>query len=297
MKIEILNEKHWHELRSTVIGSSDISSLYGLSMFKSKFTLWHEKAGNFKKEISNNRIDAGNYLEDAIAKMASDKLNIPFVKCNHFYKKGYLGATPDYINSDYVLEVKNMDYVTYKEKCINDNPPKQYILQVMHQLHCTGLKIGYLAIFVGGNDLKIFKYDYRISIGEDMENKAQYFFQSISDNTQPSIENDSDLEVIKSITILENRHVDLSTDNEAVSLCHDLNDATKQRKHYEKIENLSKARIIEKMHGYNTASLGDFNIRLSKSKDIEGQPIIQEMIGQLIGARKGSIRLTIKENK
>ena len=292
--IRIMNDEHWHELRAGVIGSSDIASLFGLSMYKSKFTLWHEKAGSFKKEVSGNRVDAGNYLEDAIAKMVSDKLGIPFARCNMFYQRGLLGATPDYQSNVAALEIKNMDYMMFKQKCPNGIPSRQFIFQLQHQLHCMEYHKGILAIFIGGNDLRLFFYDYRPLIGELMEKKAAEFFKSITDNASPSIDDYADLEVVKAVCTHENKHIDIK-DNETASLCHDLKDATEKRIHFEKIEKLSKAKILHKMDGYNTATIGNFNVRLTKSADNEGTIINQDMVGNIINARKGAIRLSLKE--
>lgn len=312
MQVKIESEDHWHKMRYGVVGSSDIACLFGLSSFKSKFTLWHEKAGNFKQELSSARIDSGNYLEDAIGRMAGDKLSTILgngkidTKGNNFYYSPSmrLGATPDAVftlsdtGEKLVVEIKNMDFIQYKEKCPDDVPMDQYRLQLQHQMHCMNLKKGVLAIFVGGNDLKLFFYDYSPLLGSEMEKSAAKFWQSIKDRESPTIDDPKDLEVAKVVFRSKNRHIDLSFDNEAVAICHDLHDATEKRKHYEKIEKLSKAKLIEKMNGYNTASIREsFNIRITETKGNDGTIITQDMVGQTINRRKGIIKVTLKDIK
>lgn len=304
-EIKVQNESHWHDLRKSVIGSSDIACLYNLSMFKSKFTFWHEKAGNFHQEISSNRIDAGNYLERAIAEMAINKIggliiNKDAEKLFFLSECKNLGATPDFIikdknNNKKILEIKNIDYLQFKQKCPDETPPKQYILQLQHQMHCSGIHQGMIAIFIGGNDLRLFDYDYRPAIGQSMAEKASDFFQSIRDNNPPAIEDQKDYDVVKDIFNYDNRHVDLTSNNEAIAACIDLQEATEKRKHYEKIEKLSKAIILEKMDGYNTAQIGNFHVRITETKESKGTEITAEMVGSFINARKSSLRLNIKE--
>lgn len=299
-KIAIKDNQHWHELRSGVIGSSDISSLFGMSMYKSKFTLWHEKAGNFKQNIDNNRISAGNYLEGAIAHMVADREGLSNVfKSNDFYERGRLGATPDFIGEregkPLLIEIKNMDFGAYKDKCPNGSPPKQYILQLQHQMHCTGISDGILAILVGGNDLKVFSYTYRPSLGASMDRAAKDFFQSILEDQAPDIDSAADLDVVKAVVTPHDNYIDLSKDNEAVSLCHDLQSASAQRKHFEKLEKIAKAKLLQKMDGFSTANAGNFNIKLTKTADNKGTIITGDMVGQTINARKGALKLTLKE--
>lgn len=296
-KILIESPDQWHELRKSVIGSSDIACLYGWSMYKSKYALWHEKAGHFSQDITNNRIQSGIYLEDAIAKMVADKEQIDIKKCDYFYQKNKLGATPDYIgrDNDVIIEIKNMDYIQFKEKCCDGVPPRQYILQLQHQMHCTGVTKGILAIFVGGNDLRLFACDYRPFLGESMEKEADYFFQSIQENKAPTIEETKDLEVAKSIYSEDNRHYDCD-DQQIEKICSDLEYFSSQRKHFESAEKIEKARLLNHLNGYNTASIcGKYNIRVTKTKDSQGTIITQDMVGKAINARKGSIKLTLKE--
>ena len=68
MKTPILSDEHWHSMRKQNVGGSDIATLFDVSPYKTKFTLWHEKAGNVTEDNEgNSRTDWGKRLEAGIA--------------------------------------------------------------------------------------------------------------------------------------------------------------------------------------------------------------------------------------
>lgn len=303
--IKIENDEQWHELRSKVIGSSDVAALFGLSSFKSKYTLWHEKAGNIKHNANNTRIKAGKHLEAGIASLAAEKLDIKIKKNEHFYIHGNIGATPDYHYDDGILEIKNMDYLQFRHKCPEDAPPHEYVLQLQHQLHCinkaspdTAASGGTLAIFVGGNDLKIFNFDYRPSIGEKIEVKASDFFQSIKYNNSPDINNPADFKVIKDIYKYGDNIKDLTDHDQATAFARSYLEAKKTMKAAKERMDMAGAELIRLLDsGYAGAALRNgLSLSLTKVKENSGKEITQDMVGMKIGYKKSYIKLNVKDN-
>ena len=70
--IPVRDESHWHELRASSIGGSDVAALLGISPYKSKWQLWMEKSGKLEAEdlSYNTAVQAGTFIVSGIANWA-----------------------------------------------------------------------------------------------------------------------------------------------------------------------------------------------------------------------------------
>lgn len=160
--IHIENEEHWHELRATGIGGSDVGVLLNKSKYKTPFQLYQEKAGIVEPEfITNDAIEKGNRLEQPLIDVFKalhpeneyiDTKNISFKSKKYRFMNANLdGAfiTPTKIRT--VLEIKSttiqrMDllrewgYWDNDQRKWVDKVPLLYHCQCLHYLIATGFE-------------------------------------------------------------------------------------------------------------------------------------------------------------
>ena len=151
--------------RSQFIGSSEIAALFDVHPFMSRWELWQVKAGHLQAtDLSDvERVQWGTRLEDAIAAGLAEQYKWTVerhgVSMAHPTVPG-MQAKPDYqitgpdARGNGILEIKNVDYLQWR-KWENEEPPLAYILQLQHQLACTGLKWGRIGYLIGGQHSRL----------------------------------------------------------------------------------------------------------------------------------------------
>lgn len=160
--INIRNEEHWHELRATGIGGSDVGIILNLSKWKTPYQLYQEKIGEIEhKFVTNESIEKGNRLEQPMIDLfkglhpENEYINTKNVSLKS-EKYGFMNANLDgaFISPDMVktvLEIKtttiqNMDmlkewgYWDNDQKKWVDKVPILYFCQCLHYLIVTGFE-------------------------------------------------------------------------------------------------------------------------------------------------------------
>jgi predicted phage-related endonuclease len=194
--IPVTDEAHWHKLRGKVVGSSEIACLFDASPYATRFTLWHEKAGLIDRtgRESDNRQTWGKRLEPAIAAGLAEDMSWKIERADKdFYQHDSLpiGATLDFRVVDHewgpgVVEIKNVDWLEWKEKWTDIRAPDHIELQVQHQFIATGWSWGTIGCLVGGNDLKIYHRKPLSKIMAEIEQRTVDFWLSVEANQKPS---------------------------------------------------------------------------------------------------------------
>jgi len=132
------------------MSASKIGAVVGLSVWDSRFSMWHKMAGLIPPEPQNEAMSRGHYLEPAIVAWFSDQhpdfdVTTKTAYAHHAYP--HFTASPDgdvcRPEGPAVLEVKADDSIEwdYREGMI----PKGYYAQVQWQLACAGLDTCYVA--------------------------------------------------------------------------------------------------------------------------------------------------------
>lgn len=157
MTVEQMQDKDkWLEIRNTGIGGSDISSIMGMSKFKSAYKLWLEKTGRVEQEdLSDNEyVYWGTKLESLVAnrfcEITGKKVMRKGMMCDEKYP--FLLANVDrmVVGEDAGLECKTANAFVIKE-WQEDELPDAYYLQCQWYLMVTGCKTWYIAALIGGN--------------------------------------------------------------------------------------------------------------------------------------------------
>lgn len=275
LRVAVRDRNHWHQLRKENIGASEVAALFGASSFMSKFELWHRKKSSDFNTPDNERQLLGRELESGIIRAACQKFGWSFISCDGQYYthptiKG-MGCTPDgmIIDGEHdgavgCLEIKNVDFIEFKQKWDFDEPPLSYILQLQHQLAVTGLSYGYIVALVGGNDLRAFRYERDEKAIAKISKAIKEFWQSIHDDVEPDIDAPNDLEVVQAMMRPEEGQQDLTGDNELPDLCAKLKNTSKARLALEKEEKELKARIIKKVGKHTFTFANGFNVSYKK---------------------------------
>ena len=306
------NSKEWHDLRARHIGGSEVSALFDLApedtpgYARSRFALWHIKAGNASAPpVDNPRVSWGLRLEAVIAEAAATENSWSVQKGGYVsdvHCEG-LGCTLDYVieydpteNGPGALEIKNVDWLVHKRSW-DTEPPPHVLLQLMHQLAATGYGWGAVCCLVGGNDLRVFRYKARPALIQDIRRRVTEFWASIDAGKEPPVDgSESASAVLKSLhPVVDDNAKDMRENNEWSVAAHDLYMAAEGRKAAKQAYDLAKNRIIVLLDGHRSGWGNGWAVNGAVTDENPGKLITEADVGKLVGKRKGSISYTAKE--
>lgn len=188
------NKQKWLELRTKDITSTEVSALFGLSPYMTKFELWHRKKRGDVVELSENkRMFWGTKLQDAIAGAIAEKQGWNVRRMDEYIRDPELraGSSFDFsINEDGLLEIKNVDGLQYKEKWNIDDEgnieaPLHIEMQVQHQLMVSGREYAYIGALIGGNDEKLIPRKRDEIVISEIRKAIKEFWKSVEENKPP----------------------------------------------------------------------------------------------------------------
>lgn len=214
--------------RSEWIGSSESAALLGVSPFTTRFELFHQKTGALVRPDldGSDRIQAGKFLEPAIAAWASDRWSWPVRKVTDYLVHphvGRMGASLDFeTEAGDPVEIKNVDTSVFREKWTAEgddllDAPVEYLVQVSHQLACRPAAArGWLVACVGGNRLFRMPVERHPGLIARIEQAVTEFWASVDAGKPPRPDFDEDGEAIAALFRKgDGSTVDLSTNNRA----------------------------------------------------------------------------------
>lgn len=229
--IPLSERQHW-------VGASESAALLGVSPFSTPFTLWHEKAGNIPREDlgDNERVQAGRFLEPAIAAWAGEKWTDWQPRKVERYLEHptvpQMGASLDFEDAHWSgdqappIEIKNVDFLVFRdhwnaEGDVITDAPVHYLLQVQHQLACRpGAPHGWLLACVAGNRLYRMKIERHPGAIARLEAAVAAFWQSVRDNKPPKPDFAADGGTIAGLYATGNGEIlDLTDNNRLPDLC------------------------------------------------------------------------------
>jgi putative phage-type endonuclease len=205
MKISTKNREEWLEARKSNINSTEIASLFGVSMpsAPTAFELYHIKQGTISGEIEDNAfMKWGRRLEDVIARgIAQDEgWTIEPLDDYEFDPVERIGSSFDYvINGEALLEIKTTTYGEFKKKFIVDDDgfieaPEYYEFQCQHELEVADRfeKICLAVFILDTREYKLLWRDRDREFGQGIRNKVKWFW-SLKQPPAIDLERDSDL--------------------------------------------------------------------------------------------------------
>lgn len=288
--VPVPDEAAWHSIRESHIGGSEIASLFYrwrlpdgqeavlhmfeevpqdavilecLSPYTTGFRLWQEKAGRLKPGfVENERVDAGTFLEPALADWSKKKWEWPLRKVRRYIQHDDVtgwGASLDYEMhgaglSGVPVEFKNVDFLIFRDQWMVDDgeivlPPLNLLLQVQHQIGAAGADHGWIVACVGGNKLHRGRIERHEASQKKIAEAIEAFWQSVRAGVSP--DHVADYETAKTLLAEGDKAAvtDLTEDAEFPSMCRRY---LRIKRHMERVETR-----MENLKGRIATRIGD----------------------------------------
>lgn len=264
MSVEILKfktESEWLEARKLDITSTDMAALLGLSKFKSRFSLWHEKKTGITEDfVENERMKWGKRLQNVIAHgicqdndWQGEDLGLFYIRDTETKMSCSLDVKVTCpIRGTGFLEVKNVGVDAFAAGWSEDEAPAYYEVQLMQQLHLAhkaGLDIsfGVLGALVGGNDAKLYFRDYDPEIGAEFDAQAKAFWDSIEAGEEPKPDYAIDGKILAKVrgAVMEKNTIDISTNNRVYEVLADYEEGSALEKQGKSMKDTAKAELLD----------------------------------------------------
>lgn len=331
----IANEAEWHSIRSMHIGGSEIASLFYrwllpdgevavlhcyeqppagsqiiecCSPYTTGYRLWQEKAGVLPPSfVESERVDAGTFLEPALAAWAMKKWDgFPLRKVRryigHDSVEGW-GASFDYeVHGAGVtgrpVEFKNVDFLVARDSWLIDGeeivvPPLNLLLQVQHQIGAGAVPSGWIVACVGGNKLCRGEIQRHEPTQAKLAAAIAAFWEGVRANEPPA--HVADYETVKVLLAEGDKAAgtaDLSDNEELPSLCSRLQRLRAHMERMEAREENLKGRIGLSMGHHTSAKAGSF--RISWPSITRPDKVIPERFQPALTYR-GALKITKKD--
>ena len=279
----------WLEGRREGLGSSDAAAVLGASKWGTPLSVWIDKTGRAPDPDPDDTrfTKAGKYLERPVAQWFTDETEVTV----HFPDDGkhttyvseqwpMLRATPDFFvnlkksdserlgipkmtdaNGDLgypcgrgILEIKTTaawladDWV--------DGPPLYYMVQVQHQLAVLGLQWAFVAVLIGGNDMRWFFVQRDHAFCEILTTKLETFWRDFVDkDAEPPVARGMDGGLLKELYPGHTEGVTIELDASWIAVDEQLERAKERKKQASEDEARLKAKIVQAIGGAESALL------------------------------------------
>jgi putative phage-type endonuclease len=189
--------------RQLGLGGSDIPIIMGLSSYKTPYQLYLEKTSEI---TSNTEMTEAQYFghkqEPMMREEFSTRNNVTVEirdslvhPIHDFLRANIDGFIPEW---NAVLEVKTAS--AYMESQLREDDPGpllyQYLLQVAHYCIVTNADCAYIAVLIGGNQYRQFKYVRDAQLEDRIIQTAKAFWGSVQAKTPPAPINQVDLKLM-----------------------------------------------------------------------------------------------------
>ena len=295
----ITDKQSWLENRLLDVTSTEVSALFGLNPYLSKFELYHQKKDKVVANIDDNeRMAWGRRLEDSIAREFAYRNNFKVEQFDVYIRDedSRMGSSFDYkIVSEkepMILEIKNVDSLAYKNGWIEYDeetilPPDHISMQLQHQLEITGYNIGYIVALVGGNTMKVVKSKRDPNIGKKIREKVEEFWQEIKSGVQPEPNFQTDAKyIIKNLCNQADASTILNADPEMDQLIANYIAVNAEYKSLDITRDAIKAQILSMSQNASKIISKHGTISCAMSKGSKGKMVTEDMVGTFINARK-----------
>ena len=201
------DKDEWLRLRLEDVTSTEVSCLFDISPYSSRFELWQRKKNKMILDIEpNQRMLWGTRLEAAIANGVAEDMGLKVTPMKQYMRlpQWRIGSSFDFaIGDDGLMEVKNVDSLAYKDGwLINGDSveaPPFIELQVQNELLVSERKYCLLAALIGGNRVTLIKREADENIHNAIKAKVAAFWESIDANKEPEPDFKADADFISKL--------------------------------------------------------------------------------------------------
>lgn len=302
-------KEEWLDLRQRYVGASEVAALFGVQAAYAldHFALHHVKAGNAPTPpVDGPRVRWGKRLEAIVAEAVAEEHGYTVQRGRYAIADDCPGmaASLDFeIEADIegefdgpgVLETKNVDWMVHRRSWTDDEPPIHVLLQLQHQLGCTGYGWGMVAGLVGGNDLKKYRYPAKPKLISDIKLKVTKFWQDIvAGNAPDTSASESSAAVLRSLyTAPVDDAIDMTGSNEwSEAVAAFIEAGCAKRSASETYED-AKNRVVALLGNHRRGWGGGFSVNTSITPAKEDRLAIP---GEVIRGRAEVRKYTAKES-
>jgi len=258
-----------------------------------------------REEISHlENVRMGHVMQPVIGRLAQDRLQIELKDADYAMthpKETWLRSHFDFISADGTALVEAKNYGSHQSKKFDEDAgimPDADRIQCIHEATVHGVSTVYLAVLLGGQELKVIKVDVTPDMMLEHVQWCAKWWGYVASDTQPDPETVEQCKmswpVSESLYALAN--ADLET------YCGQLSLASKQRKDLEEYEEKLKTRIMSFMGSRDVLATMDGNVlatwksaKSSQKFDVKAfQAAYPQMYEQFVREAPGSRRFLIK---
>jgi len=311
--ITITDEAQWLAERDKDITSTGVSALYGLSPYVTEFELYQAHKNGVRvpfKETSHTK--AGKAVEYYAAQVAAEKLSathgpVASVTKLDIYARipgERFGSSFDYevVFEDghaVLLEIKGVNVFGFKDNWLDGEAPDHIELQLQHQLEAIDrYEVGVIAAFTGiyPDDCHLFERPRDRELGQALRQRVREFWADVEAGREPAVDFDRDAAVIAEMFRGKAvREVNRSGDEAFEALLHRYLREKAESKAFDKAAKATQAEIHLMLGDAASAYTERFKVNASYTKDYVGKLVTPDMVGTMIGGRKGYRQLRVKD--
>lgn len=191
------------EARKLGIGGSDMPIILGLSSYKTPYQLYMEKLGLVLSSTDETPAQYwGTQLEHIVrnefAKRNNVRIDLPetFIHSEYTFLRGNVDGFISAWNA--VLEIKcSSGFMAHQwGEDGTDIIPLQYLVQVAHYCAVAEAECAYIAVLIGGNDYRQYKYTRDLALEARLIDEAKLFWMCVETQMPPEPINQVDLRLM-----------------------------------------------------------------------------------------------------
>ena len=233
------------------IGGSDMPIILGLSRYKTPYQLYLEKKGIVSTGDEMTPVQYwGNRLEEIIRDEFSirnkvkietpDTLIHPILNFMRANIDGYI------VDWDAILEVKCSSQFMANEwgEDGSDAIPMAYLVQVAHYCSVKNANSAYIAVLIGGNDYRQYKYVRDFDLEKSIIESASAFWEAVQKDLPPPPINQIDLKLMYP---RHNQGKQINLSDDVYTHFNKLTEVKAKMKELQEIEEESRFKIMEHM--------------------------------------------------
>jgi len=297
------NRADWLEYRKPDITSTDTAALFGLSPYKTKFELYHKHATDIILDFKeNDRMRKGTKLEAGIAELAAEQEGWTDLEPFKDYMRLpelRIGSSFDFIATHkgkrILVEIKLVDPFRYRDMWVDNQAPDHIEIQAAHEMMVADIDQIAIVAWTGGYDCNVIYRDRDQEMERAMIATIAQFWQDVADKNEPDPDFAKDEATIAALfRSLRAQPEDLS-DTGIDDIVTQFELANMQKIEFEKRSKELKTQLHFKLGEVAEAFTNLYKVKAGWTKDSDGTTVTADMVGTVIGARKGYRRLDIKK--
>lgn len=192
----------WQKL----VTASKVAAILGVSPWESPRSMWHKMRGDLPAEPPNKTQSRGTFLEPAILAWWRDRHGVPtaasvaiddqwaevYEEQPEYALDNWAAATPDaraWVDGQPVLvEAKSTNSLDDWGDEGTDAIPTYYLVQVMWQMHVSGIHRCYVPIIGPRLEFGEYVVDYVPEWGQQLEQHVRAFYDSLAGDEPPDLD-------------------------------------------------------------------------------------------------------------